>query len=485
MNELTQVSAAHLAELIRTRSVSPVEVAAAYLARIEDLNPALNAIVTLAPDVLERAREMETAVMRSRSSRSSSGPLGALHGVPLTVKDTFDVAGLRSTSGSRLRAERVPEEDARAVIHLRAAGAIILGKTNVPEMALTYDSDNPVFGRTNNPHDHTRTPGGSSGGEAASVAACLSPAGLGSDLVGSIRIPAHFCGIFGLKPTARTVEGYGHCPEMVGTLKQAAAFGPLARSVEDLETMIDVLRVVGLSKEGREWWEAQGELKKGTRVALWLNDPLTPVTEETRSAVLAVGRALSDAGLEVREETPPGVGEGSELWLKRFSPDVAKALGRVYQTPEDLEQAGKGVRALLSRAVANSAIPVAERLSVDEECSTRRRALLEWMTEVPLIVAPVGAVPAFEHGARKVEVAGRELSVFGAFSYSQVFNTLDLPVACVPAGRSSEGLPVGVQIAARPFCEKTALSAARIVERGLGGWQPPPGYTSTKGRNSL
>jgi amidase len=475
MSELTRLSATRLAELIRARAVSPVEVMEAHLSRIEELNPSLNAIVSIAPDVLERAREREAALVRGDA-------LGALHGVPLTIKDTFDVAGLRSTSGSRLRAGRIAERDARAVAQLRAAGAIFLGKTNVPEMALTYDSENPVFGRTNNPHDTGRTPGGSSGGEAACIAACLSPAGLGSDLVGSIRIPAHFCGIFGLKPGAGTVAGAGHCPEMIGSLREAASFGPMARSVEDLRTMMDVLAVTGLGDEARARRNAQGESRKGARVALWLDDPLTPLTEETRRAVEAVGRVLSDAGLEVTPETPPGVGEGSALWLKRFSEDVLEAIRRVYQTPQDLEQAGKGVRALLTRARSSEASP-AERLNIEAECGARRRSLIEWMNDVPLIIAPVGSVAAFEHGTRKVRVAGRELSVFNAFSYSQVFNTLDLPVVCVPAGRTPEGLPIGVQIAARPFCEKAVLDAASIVEEALGGWQPPPISASTKSRN--
>jgi amidase len=196
-----------------------------------------------------------------------------------------------------------------------------------------------------------------------------------------------------------------------------------------------------------------------------------------------VGRALSDAGLKVIEENPPGLEDGSALWLKRFSPDVLKAIRQVYQTPQDLEQAGLAVRALLSRAATGSEVVEAERLRIDEELGSRRRALVEWMNNVPLIVAPVGAVAAFEHGTRKVKVADYEMSVFNAFSYSQAFNTFDLPVVCVPAGRTSEGLPVGVQIAARPFCEKAVLNAALIVEQALGGYYPPPVSASTKERN--
>ena len=183
--ELTTKSATELAALIRARTVSPVEVVEAHLRRIERINPQLNAIVTLAPDALDRARAAESAL-------ATGAEIGPLHGVPLTVKDTIETQGLRTSSGSRLLANNIPERDATVVARLKAAGAIILGKTNTPEMAAYYESDNPVFNRTNNPYDLSRTSGGSSGGEAAAIAACLSPAGIGSDLAGSIRLPAHF-----------------------------------------------------------------------------------------------------------------------------------------------------------------------------------------------------------------------------------------------------------------------------------------------------
>ena len=191
-----------LIEEIKRRKISPVEVAENHLRRISELNPALNAIVTVAPDVLERARAAEAAVMRGDE-------LGVLHGVPLTIKDTIETAGLRTTSGSKLRADYVPTVDAPAVRRLREAGAIILGKTNAAEMAMDYNAANPVFGRTNHPHDPKLTPGGSSGGEAVAIATGMSSGGLGSDLAGSVRIPAHFCGIAGLKATTGRVPGGG------------------------------------------------------------------------------------------------------------------------------------------------------------------------------------------------------------------------------------------------------------------------------------
>jgi Asp-tRNA(Asn)/Glu-tRNA(Gln) amidotransferase A subunit family amidase len=218
-----------IARLIERREVSPVEVAEAHLAQISRLNSELNAIVTLAPDLLDRARAAEGA---------TGGPL---HGVPITFKDTIETAGIRSTSGSVVRKEFVPSTDAPAVARLKAAGAIILGKTNAAEMAMDYTADNPVFGRTNHPLNRELTPGGSSGGEAVAIATCMSPGGLGSDLAGSVRIPAHFCGICGLKPATGRVPGEGQFPPSTGPYSLGAVIGPMARTVADLRLLFRAL----------------------------------------------------------------------------------------------------------------------------------------------------------------------------------------------------------------------------------------------------
>src|SRR6185503_17497806 len=219
-----------LAGMIRAKEVSPVEVVEAHLQQIEKLNPRLNAIVTLAPDVLDQARRAE----REPTDRP-------LHGVPLTIKDTIETRGLRSTSGSRMRAEYMPPRDAPVVARLREAGALILGKTNTAEMAMDYTGDNPVFGRTNNPHNLTKSPGGSSAGEAVAIATCMSPGGIGSDLAGSIRIPAHFCGISGFKPATGYVPRGGQFPPSTGPYSLGAVMGPMARSVNDLDLLFSVL----------------------------------------------------------------------------------------------------------------------------------------------------------------------------------------------------------------------------------------------------
>jgi Asp-tRNA(Asn)/Glu-tRNA(Gln) amidotransferase A subunit family amidase len=465
--ELTTYSAARLAEMIRRREASPVEVAEAHLRRIEARNPSLNAVVTLAPDVLERAREAESAVMRGAAA-------GALCGVPLTVKDTIEVRGLRSTGGSRVRADFVPAEDAPSVARLRAAGAVLLGKTNCPEFALDYTAENPVFGRTLNPHDAARTPGGSSGGCAAAVAARLTPASLGSDLAGSVRIPAHFCGVAALRPTAGRVPGAGQVPPAAGPHSLGASVGPLARGVEDLGLLFGVL-----AGEPR-----RPESLKGSRAAWYADDGGVAVTEETAGAVRAAAEALKAAGLEVFEEVPPGVADATDLWLPLFEHATQRFIRKAYAGRE--AEAGRAARVIMERAGRWGEPALGQFLDAWEERDRVRAELLRWMEETPLFVAPVGAVPAFLHEEYgRVEVNGRTVPTFRAFAYAHAANVFDLPAACVPAGLTRAGLPVGVQIVGRPYEERRVLAAARVVEEALGGWRPPPERLPNAGANPL
>jgi len=308
-DELTRLSATRIAGLVRARRISPVEVVEAHLRRIERINPALNAIVTLAPDALDRAREAEAALMRGEN-------VGLLHGVPVTVKDTIETSGVKTTSGSMARAQHVPSQNAPAVERILAAGAIILGKTNVPEMAIPYECDNPVFGRTNNPHDVGRTSGGSSGGEAAAISARLSPLGLGSDLSGSIRVPAHFCGIVGLKPTTGAVSCAGHFPPADGPLALGAVVGPMARYVTDVALLLQVLSSGGElpSTTASRSPDAGHKRFKRWRVGRYLEEANVPVTRETKLAVDAALRILGEAGLDIVEEAPPGLERAAALW---------------------------------------------------------------------------------------------------------------------------------------------------------------------------
>lgn len=458
-DQLTELSATELAKAIAARRASPVEVVEAYRKRIERFNPALNAIVTVAPDLLDRAREAEAALTRS-------DVVGALHGVPVTIKDTIASAGLRTTSGSRIRANYVPAEDATVVARLKAAGAIILGKTNTSEMAIPYETENPVFGRTNNPYDLRRTPGGSSGGEAAAIAACLSPAGLGSDLSGSIRVPSHFCGIAGLRPTSGRVQMKGHLPTSTGMLAFGACIGPMARRVEDLSLLFSVL----VEPESSTRTQVKPDLR-GCRVGWYDYDGVAPVTAETKLAVQAAVDALRMAGLERVDQRPPGVESGLRLWIDLFSHASASELREFYLGRE--EEAGPLVRKVLdAKREGKTQTDIMKQRSLLER-DQLREGLLKWMETTPIVVAPVGATAAFTHGSQRLEVAGESISVFRAFSYAQTFNVFDLPSVVVRAGSSAEGLPLGVQIVGRPFAEETILAAASIVEEALGGWQPP------------
>lgn len=456
-DQLTGLSATELALLIKVKRVSPREVVEAYLRRIESLNPLLNAVVTISSDLLDQAKEAEAVLGR----RQATGPL---HGVPITIKDTIETAGMRTTSGSQIRASYIPRADAVAVARLKAAGAIILGKTNTPEMAIPYETDNPVFGRTNNPHDLERTPGGSSGGEAAAIAAGLSPAGLGSDLSGSIRVPAHFCGIVGLKPTSGRIPMDGHFPLSPGPLAFGACIGPMARRVEDLSLLFDVL-------SGEQSRLSTQVSPRGQRISWYDDDRISPVTSETKRAVKAAAHALELAGFEVIPERPPGIERAARLWIDLFSSCSAEEMRKVYCGRE--AEAGHLVRRILSVA-ASAEQSTEKQAGIIRERNNLRQTLIEWMETPSLILAPVGAAPAFLHGAHRLEIAGESISVFRAFSYSQAFNVLDLPSVVVPAGRSHEGLPIGVQIVGRPFEEREALAAASIVEAELGGWHPPP-----------
>src|SRR5690242_10664053 len=280
-------SLTELVELLRKREVSAREVVEAHLQRIALINPQLNAIVTLNPQAIEQA---ELAA-------------GELAGLPITIKDTIETAGLRTTSGSRLRADYVPVRDAPAVARLKAAGAIILGKTNAAEMAMDYTADNPVFGRTSHPLSPALTPGGSSGGEAVAIATCMSPGGLGSDLAGSVRIPAHFCGICGLKPTTGRVPGAGQFPPSIGPYSLGAVMGPLARNVADLRLLFHVLADT----------HPQETRLKGTRFAWYAEDGHVPVTEETATAVTTAASALIEAGFLGDQHVAPHVDRGNAL----------------------------------------------------------------------------------------------------------------------------------------------------------------------------
>jgi len=461
IEDLFSKSLPEVVDLITSRAISSLDLVETYLNRIEEVNPSLNAVVTIAPDVLESAKLCDSELARGNI-------IGPLHGIPLTTKDTIATRGIRTTSGSRLRADDVPQNDAPVIARLKAAGAIILGKTNVPEMAIPYETNNPVFGRTNNPYDLSRTPGGSSGGEAAAIAARLSPAGIGSDLAGSVRVPAHFCGIAALKPTTGLVPMEGHLPLATGTLALGACIGPMARRVADLALLFSV---IAHKPEAKFLNEAVNELGN-KRVAWYADDDVAPVAEEVANAVRRAANILSKAGLNIIEERPPSISHGPRLWIELFSGVANEQIRSLYRGRE--REAGPLISSLLQsphQATFEEKVNVAESLAKTVlERERLREELLRWMSQTPLMVTPVSATPAFAHGAARVDCNGESISVFRSCSYSQTVNVFGLPAAVVPVARSADGLPIGVQVIGRPHNERGVLAAAAIIEQSAGFW---------------
>ena len=473
MNSNTLLSAREIAAQIRSKEVSPVEVARAHLDRIERLNPKLNAFVDYQPEVvLAQARDAEKAILRRDKDKDDLGPL---HGVPVSIKSAVDVAGHRCEAGTRLRAGHIAAEDAPLVARLRAAGAVILGVTNTPELLMAWETDNLLYGRTNNPWDLTRTAGGSSGGEAAAIAAGLSAAGVGSDGGGSIRVPAHFCGICGLKPTPGRIPSTGHFPKSGGPFALLGVVGPMARTIEDVAMLFEAMAggddgdPCAAPVEVREIDEAE---VRAINIGFFEDDGRTPVTEETRLAVKRAASLLSHCGFCVEPFRPEGLEEARQRWWEFFGTAGGMILGPMLRGHEDeLSPILREFRAWTSAAPAHTGESLlAAWLGRD---AVREKILLQ-MRKYPVLICPTAAIPAFRHGERQWQVEGRTVQYLDAWSYCEWFNLLGFPAAVVPMGHSQEGLPIGVQIVGRPWEEEVVLAVAAQLEQERGSWLAPP-----------
>jgi Asp-tRNA(Asn)/Glu-tRNA(Gln) amidotransferase A subunit family amidase len=463
------LSAREIAAQILRKEVSAVEVARAHLDRIERLNPTLNAFVDYQPKaVLAQARCAEEAILRG-------DPLGPLHGVPVSTKSSIDVAGHLSEAGTRLRAGYIAAANAPLVARLRAAGAVILGVTNTPELLMAWETDNLLYGRTNNPWDGTRTAGGSSGGEAAAIAAGLSAGGVGSDGGGSIRVPAHFCGICGLKPTPGRIPSTGHFPKSGGPFALLGVVGPMARTIEDVRMLFEVLAgwddgdPCAAPVEVRELQETA---VRGISIGFFEEDGCTPVTRETRLAVKRAASLLSGRGFHVEPFRPEGLEEARRLWWEFFGTAGGMILGPMLRGHEsDLSPILREFQGWTNAAPAHTGDSLlAAWLGRDE---VREKVLLQ-MRKYPVLICPVAAIPAFHHGEREWQVEGKTVKYLDAWSYCEWFNLLGFPAAVVPMGHSEEGLPVGVQIVGRPWQEEVVLAVAAKLEKERGPWTAPP-----------
>src|ERR1700685_2198631 len=469
MSELTFLPAVVMAEQIRKSALSPVELVEAHLARIEQLNPKLKAFGHLdAEGARRQARAAEEAVTRHEK-------LGPLHGVPISIKSSIEVTGLRCESGTKLRAGFVAAQDAPLVSRLRQAGAIILGTTNAPELLMAWETDNLLYGRTNNPWDLSRTPGGSSGGEAAAIAAGCSAGGVGSDGGGSIRVPAHFSGVFGLKPTPGRVPSTGHYPASAGPFALLGVVGPMARRGADVARLFsvtaghDIGDPVSAPVPLRAWSDA--EILK-LRVAYFEDDGATPVTAETAAAVRAAAEALRGQGFQVEAWRPQNLERVWQLWWNLFGRGVQAAFAATVEGRE--AELSPMYRAWRERVGLEPALDGREWLNTLVGRDALREKLLRQMETFPILICPACAVPAFRHGEREWTVQGRKVEYLKAMSYSQWFNLLGNPAAVVPVGRSAEDLPIGVQIVGRPWEDEAVLAVAAKIEAATGGFRRPP-----------
>ncbi len=482
MTAIARRSATDLLAALASGELTSVALLELLLQRVEQHNPRLNAVVTLDA---ERAR---ARAVQADAARAAGQSWGALHGLPMTVKDSFETAGLRTTSGALPLAAHVPARDAAAVQRLKSAGAIVFGKTNLPTFAMDVQSFNPLFGCTNNPWDLARSPGGSSGGAAAALAAGLTPLELGSDIGGSIRNPAHYCGVYGHKPSYGLVAMQGHIPGPPGTLQDTdiGVGGPMARSAQDLQLALDVL--AGPTPAQATAWRLQlppprHATLQGFRVAAWLDDPACRVDAAVLQRLHATVAALRAAGVQVDEAARPAHGFEDALRVYRtllyaaVSPGLRKDEFRKFADLAETEPAHP------NHAYAHaSTLRHREWLAVHEERERQRLNWARFFTQHDVLLCPVTPTAAIAHdhslpeGSRVIAVNGEPRSYWDQVAWAGLVGAALLPATVAPVGRTAGGLPVGVQIVGPYLEDRSTIAFAGLLAEVTGGAAVPPGF---------
>ena len=465
MDSIYFADIADVAVKIRTRQISPREIIDAHLERIEKLQPKLNAFVHVdAEGARRQAQVAEATILRGDA-------VGALHGVPISIKSCIDVAGWPCPAGSRLRADYVASEDAVLVSRLRAAGAILVGNTNVPEFLMAYETDNALSGKTSNPWELSRSAGGSSGGEAAAIASGCSMGGVGSDGGGSVRVPAHFCGISGLKPTPGRIPSTGHFPRGAGAFAWLGVVGPMARTVADVRALFDVMKGPdaddALSSAVQSLYFGERELA-GMRVGILQSNALGNVTRETNDAVERAAALLAEQ-FNVEPFQLEGLEQAIELWWFFFGPMIAHLFEPMVEGRET--ELSPMFREYMSVASLKIAPTVDEFMAACVKRDIVRAKIIKQMRDVPILLSPVCAAPAFQHGE------GNWQPVCGyrdTMRHAQWLNLAGFPGVSVPMGLSAEGLPIGVQVIGRPNEDELVLAVAEMLETARGRWEAPP-----------
>ncbi len=463
MDELLSSSAIQQARLIRLKEISSRELIGAHIERISEVNPATNAAVEiLAERALADADAADAALARGEA-------VGPLHGVPFSVKDSIEVEGTVCSAGTIGRRGAAPSsEDATLVARLRRAGGIPVARTNLPDLLFAFESDNLLFGRTNNPYGLTRTSGGSSGGEAALIAACGSPLGLGSDAAGSVRLPAAFCGVAGMKPTSGRLPRTGHFPPAGGWIESLWQIGPLSRRVEDIALAMKLLA----SPDGRDFTamgvpppDAEAIDLRKLRIAFYTDNGIAAASPEVARVIRSAAKALEAEAASVEETRPACLDQAYELEMSFLGAD-----------------GGDGVRAYLQALGSTTVHPLLtgwldklERYRTDVAGFARywtaidsyRARMFAFMRHHDAILCPAYTQPALPHGASVLQ------ENFIGFSHTMAYNVAGWPAAVVRCGESAEGLPIAVQVAAAPWRDDVALAVAAALERAFGGWKPP------------
>jgi Asp-tRNA(Asn)/Glu-tRNA(Gln) amidotransferase A subunit family amidase len=461
-------SIAETLENFRRKQISPVELVAAHLDRIQRVQPQLNPFVHVdVESARARSRDSESRIARGEMFRP-------LEGIPLTVKSSLDVAGWPCPAGSLLRKDYIPATNATLVSRLEDAGAILLGNTNTPEFLMAYETDNRLTGKTSNPWNPAYSAGGSSGGEAAAIASGCSMGGVGSDGGGSIRTPAHFCGVCGLKPTPGRIPATGHFPPGAGAFAWIGVVGPMARTVADLRALFSVMAGPdpgdALSTPVATREIAAADLR-GLRIGILENPELGRPTPETLSTLRRAAQLLCDLNYRVEPVKLESLDQALDLWWFFFGPVIA----------ELFRQSTNGQESQLSPMFlgyleAAQAEPKVTLDSFQKACVDRdlvRAALLRQLRDVPILLSAVSTAPAFKHGAGNYR-PGDPHNYRDTMRFSQWLNLAGFPGISLPMGQSPEGLPINIQLIARPYEEELLLAVAEQLEQARGPWQAPP-----------
>ena len=480
MAEIALFSATDLAARIRRKEIGCAELLSLYFERVDCLNPALNAIIVERRDeAMQRAQAADAALAKGEC-------WGPLHGLPMTVKESYDVAGTPTTWGSPQLKDNIAAKDALSITRLKNAGAVIFGKTNVPLMLSDFQSYNDVYGTTNNPWDPARAPGGSSGGSAAALAAGLTGIETGSDIGGSIRNPAHFCGVFGHKPTWNLLPPRGHATPGVLSPSDISVIGPLARSAADLEVAVramagpDEIASRGLRVELPTLDKAPDAL----RVAVWRDDAMAPVDDAVSARVDSVAGALRGLGAQVDFDARPVDAEHSHFVYQYLLQATMSA-----RLPEDrFQRALAAVEELpaddgsLGATIARAQVARFRDWTANNERRTHLRwAWHEFFKRFDIVVAPIMATSAFPHdhrpfGERTVQVNGKPVGYFEQVFWAGLASLAYLPSTVVPTGPDADGLPIGVQIIGPEYGDLITIGVAKLLEQEGFAFSPPPGY---------